>query len=256
MIASPIQPNLYSVALLIFGMLALFGATVATQRHNNPGAGWLVGLMAAMGIWSLGYCFEILLDSLGQQVLMAKIEYFGITTVPLFWFLFAMEYTGRGPVVRARKLYLLGLVPVFTLIMVWTNELHGLIWSATTQIVHEGLNFLTVEHGGVYWVHAAYSYILILAGSILVLIQAIKTRKAQRNQAIAILVALAVAWLGNIIYHTPLNPFPYLDITSFTMTLTGLILIFSLLRVGPLDLFPVVSETVLEGMNDGVLVLD
>lgn len=251
-----LQPNFYSVALLVLGMLAFSGAAIASQRRGNPGANWLAGLMTAMAVWSSAYAFEILFSGLRLQIWMAKIEYFGITTMPVFWFLFAMDYTGRGSWARKKRLPLLGLVPLFTLCMVWTNELHGQIWTHTTQVSGDGLQFLSVEHGAVYWAHTAFSYTLILLGSILVFIQAIKTGKAQRMQAVAILVALAVTWLGNIIYHTPLNPFPYLDPTSFTMTLTGLILIFSLLRVGALDLFPVVSETVLEGMNDGVLVLD
>lgn len=187
---------------------------------------------------------------------MAKIEYFGITSVPILWFFFAMEHTGRGKIIREKRLGWLAIFPILTLSMVWTNEWHHLIWTSTGQIEYAGIRFFTVEHGAFYWIHVAYSYSLILTGSLLFLLDAIKTRTSNRTQAAAILIAVSITWAGNIIYHTPINPFPYLDLTSFAMATTGLVLIFSLLRVGPLDLLPVIGETILERMNDGVLVLD
>jgi PAS domain S-box-containing protein len=250
------QPNAYSTALIVLGALAIAGAAIASQRRSHPSAIWVAWLMAAIGLWSLGYALEIIFGNLRLQILMAKIEYFGIVSVPLLWFFFAMEYTGKGKTIREKKLGWLAVFPVLTLAMVWTNEFHHLIWTVTSQIEYAGIHFFTVEHGGFYWIHVAYSYSLILIGSLVFLWQAIKARTSNRAQAVAILVAISITWGGNIIYHTPLNPFPYLDLTSFAMATTGLVLIFSLLRVGPLDLFPVIGENILERMSDGVLVLD
>lgn len=250
------QPNTYSIALVLLGTLSFAGASIASQRRSHPSAIWVTWLMAAIGLWSLGYAAEIIFGDLPLQILMAKIEYFGIASIPLFWFFFAMEHTGRGIRIREKKLGWLAVFPLLTLSLVWTNELHLLIWTYTGQIEYAGIRFFAVEHGAFYWIHVAYSYSLILTGSLLLLFQAIKTRTTNRTQAAAILVAVSITWAGNILYHTPLNPFPYLDLTSFAMAATSLVLIFSLLRVGPLDLFPVVGETILERMNDGVLVLD
>lgn len=250
------QPNAYSISLVLLGILTIAGASIASQRRSNPSAVWLAWLMVAISVWSLGYALEIALGDLPLQVWMAKIEYLGIVSVPLFWFLFAMEYTGRGNVLRQKKLGWLAVFPLVTLAMTWSNEAHHLIWTYTGQVEYNGIRFFTVEHGAYYWVHVLYSYLLILTGSILFLQQAFKKRKSHRTQAIAILVAVTITWGGNILYHTPFNPFPYLDLTSFAMSTTGLVLIFSLLRVGPLDLFPVVGENILERMNDGVLVVD
>lgn len=250
------QPNAYSISLVILGALSIAGASIASQRRSHPSAIWVTWLMVAIGLWSLGYAAEIIFGDLPLQILMAKVEYFGIASVPILWFFFAMEHTGRGKIIREKKLGWLAIFPILTVGMVWTNEWHHLIWTTTSQIEYAGIRFFTVEHGAYYWLHVAYSYSLILTGSLLFLFQAIKTRTSNRTQAVAILVAVSITWAGNIVYHTPLNPFPYLDLTSFAMAATGLVLIFSLLRVGPLDLFPVVGETILERMNDGVLVLD
>lgn len=52
------------------------------------------------------------------------------------------------------------------------------------------------------------------------------------------------------------SPFPYLDLTPFAFTVTGLALAWSLFRFRLLDIIPVAREVVIESMRDAVLVLD
>ncbi len=250
------QPNFYAIALIVAGMLSVSGAAVASQRRGNPGAIWLTLLMLSIAVWSFGYALELAIGDLRVQILMAKIEYLGITTSPVLWFFFALGYCGYTDMLRKGRLHWLWLGSLSFLLLAWTNEMHGLIWTGFYQVHHNALKILVVTHGLAFWGLVAFSYILLLAGSILFVRQAIRTRSPHRAQSFTILLAVAVIWIGNILYNTGLNPFPYLDLTSFAMTAAGLIAIFSLLRVGPLDLFPVVSETVLDSMNEGILVLD
>lgn len=250
------QPNFYSLALIAASILAISGAAVASQRRGNPGAIWLALLMGAIAIWSVGYALELAIANLYIQILMAKIEYIGITTASLLWFFFALSYAGYADLLKHNRIHLLWLLSFSFLLLAWTNELHGLIWTGFYQANHDGLQILVVTHGLAFWGLVAFSYLALLAGSILFLRQAVRARPAHRAQSLAILIAVILIWAGNVMYNTGLNPFPYLDLTSFAMTAAGLIAIFSLLRVGPLDLFPVVSKTVLESMNDGILVLN
>ena len=250
------QPNPYSIALAISTMLAISGAAVASQRRGNPGAQWVVFLMGSIAIWSFSYGFELAIGNLETQILMAKIEYIGVTTTPAFWFFFALYYSGFGNVYRKNRLHLILLISLLFLLLAWTNELHGLIWTAFEQVEYNGIRVLVVGHGVGYWALVAYAYTMTLAGSIIFIRQAIRSRTTYGAQSLAILLAVIITWSGNVLYNTGLNPFEYLDLTPFTMTAAGLVCITSLLRIGPLDLFPVVSETVLDSMSDGVLVLD
>jgi PAS domain S-box-containing protein len=250
------QPNFYSLALIFAGILSISGAAVASQRRGNPGALWLTLLMAAIAIWSFGYALEMAVADLHFQILMAKIEYIGITTTSLLWFFFALTYSGYAELLKNSRLQWLWFLSFAFLLLAWTNELHGLIWTGFYQANLNGLRILVVTHGLAFWGLVAFSYLALLTGSILFIRQAIRGRIAHRMQSLVILLAVLVIWAGNFMYNSGLNPFPYLDLTSFAMVAAGLIAIFGLLRVGPLDFFPVVSETVLESMNDGVLVID
>lgn len=250
------QPNFYALALIVAGILAVSGAAVASQRRGNPAAIWLALLMGAIAIWCFGYAMELAIANLYIQILMAKIEYIGITTASLLWFFFALAYSGYADLLKNSRFHLVWSLSFSFLLLAWTNELHGLIWTGFHQANHNGLRILVVAHGLAFWGLVVFSYLALLAGSILFIRQAVRARPAHRAQSLAILIAIIVIWAGNFLYNAGLNPFPYLDLTPFAMTVAGLITIFSLLRVGPLDLFPVLSETVLESMNDGILVLD
>ncbi|MEZ0396087.1 MAG: histidine kinase N-terminal 7TM domain-containing protein [Anaerolineales bacterium] len=250
------QPNFYALALMAAGILSVSGTAIASQRRGNPGAVWLAWLMAAITVWSFGYALELAIGDLRIQILMAKIEYFGITTTPVLWFFFALSYCGYNDILRRGRLHWLWLGSLSFLLLAWTNEMHGLIWTGFHQVHLNALKILVVTHGLAFWGLVAFSYILLLGGSVLFIRQAAKTRSPHRAQSLLILLAVALIWAGNVLYNSGLNPFPYLDLTSFAMTAAGLIAVFSLLRIGPLDLFPVVSEAVLDSMNDGILVLD
>jgi PAS domain S-box-containing protein len=63
-------------------------------------------------------------------------------------------------------------------------------------------------------------------------------------------------WIGNALYVTGLSPFPNLDLTPFAFTLTGLAATWGLFRFQFMDVVPIARDTVIEGMRDGVLVLD
>jgi PAS domain S-box-containing protein len=187
---------------------------------------------------------------------MSKLEYIGATTTATLWFFFALAYSGYGNVYRKNRLPLVLIVSAIFLLLAWTNELHGLIWTSFEQVDYNGMKILIVGHGFAYWALVAYSYTMTLAGSIIFVRQAIRSRRTYGAQSLAILLAVIITWSGSILYNTGLSPFPNLDLTPFSMAAAGLVCIASLLRIGPLDLFPVVSETVLESMSDGVLVLD
>jgi len=69
-------------------------------------------------------------------------------------------------------------------------------------------------------------------------------------------VAVCAPWAGNIVYLSGLNPFPYLDFTPFAFSISAVALAWDLLRFHLFEIVPIARSTVLENMEDGVIVLD
>src|SRR5262245_8875400 len=97
----------------------------AWRRRPAPGPTVLTIMMLAVTVWALGYAFELGSTDLSTALFWAKIEYLGIVAGPVAALLLALEYTGRERWLARRNLALLAVIPLITLLLVWTNELHG-----------------------------------------------------------------------------------------------------------------------------------
>jgi PAS domain S-box-containing protein len=210
----------------------------------------------AVAVWAFGYALEIAGADLPTKLFYAKVQYFGIATVPVAWFVFALQFAQRGEWVVRRRLVLLLAIPTITLLLSSSNEMHRLIWSSTALDSSGPFLALQVDHGSWFWIHFAYSYLLLLLGTSLFVTAVLRMPRIYRRQALAVLVAALVPWIGNVVYFANLSPIPQLDLTPFTFTLTSVMFAWSIFGFRLLDLAPVAREAVLEAMRDGVLTLD
>lgn len=220
------------------------------------GATTLMWMMLALTWWSGFNGVEDLNPNLGWHQLWSRLGYFGIVSVPVFWLVFAIQYSQQEKAPSIRKLGWLWIVPLITMLMLWTNDWHGLMWSSVDMVKLQGIMVQSVEHGTYFWVHAIYTYGAVLAGAVIFVRRAIQTEDAYRGQAATMLLAAFVLLLGNGLYVFKLLPFRGLDITPFTFTISCLILAWGLFRFKLLDLIPVASEAILQNMGDGILVTD
>jgi hypothetical protein len=79
------QYNPYVFPLVIAAAVSAAIAFFAWQRRPAPGAMPLVYLMLAASEWSLGYALGMASADLPAKVFWAKVQYFGIVTVPIMW---------------------------------------------------------------------------------------------------------------------------------------------------------------------------
>jgi len=249
---------------IIFLFLPLATTTVvaalalyAWQRRTISGAPALVWLTLAVAIWTLTYAFELDSPDLPTKLFWAKCQYFGIVNAPMAWLAFTFQYTDRGRWLTLRRLVLLMIIPATTLLLVWTNEQHGLIWSRTVITQINSFSVLDLTHGAWFWIHTAFSYLAMLTGGLL-LVQAIlrRTQRLYRRQMVALLLSSLAPWLGNALYVFDLNPLYPLDPTPFAFAVSALALGWCLFRFRLLDIVPVARGAIIEGLREGIIVLD
>jgi diguanylate cyclase (GGDEF)-like protein/PAS domain S-box-containing protein len=246
-----------SVSVVICGVLAAMGF-----RQRRRFGGLLFGLLLSWGgAWSLLSGLEIATTDFEIKVILAKLEYFPITTLPVLWFLFALNYSG----VRSMKriiLVLLSLliIPCITFFLVLTNEWHHLIWTTVSLIDMSGFSVLDCSYGRWFWVHTVYSYALLILATVYLLRAAYGLPMLYRRQASLLALAAVIPLIASWITVYLAQQGAVLDLTPFAFVLTGIFLWlstkrFKLLAVMP-TLVPLAQSEVLEIMNDGVIVLD
>ena len=104
----------------------LIGAAVYTwrQRHYRPA--WLAGvvMLVAGAEWALINALEAASRSLLTMILLDKLKYLGIVTIPTTWLIYVSRYTSQDRWLTRRARVLLGSVPLLAVVLVFTNDLH------------------------------------------------------------------------------------------------------------------------------------
>ena len=148
-----------------------------------------------------------------------------------------------------RKYLLLFIVPIISLIMVWTNNYHHLFY------INYSLNLNENIYGPYFNIYSMYNLLLYITGLVYLLRYSIKNSGFFSKQAIlftvATLVPLVVNGLGSLgiikmsVYMTPI---------LFTVTL--LLCSLAIFRFGFLKVTPIAMQRVVDRMSDSFLVVN
>ncbi len=248
--------TLYWLPSLTSGIISTAVVFYLWPRRRVIGAKALTAAMTGVAVWCLGNASQLASPDLASKILWSKTQYLGITALPLTLLAFALQYTGRGRWVTPRNLILWGIVPLVTFFLVWTNEAHHLIWSSQWLDTSGPFPMEASIHGAWFWVWSLYAYALMAMSTFWLVQTFITSPHLYRMQLLVVLIGLAAPWVANGLFILGLSPFPHLDLTPLAFTITGLALAWGVFRFQLSDIVPVARATVIEGMGDGVVVLD
>ncbi len=253
------QYNPYMIPLVIGATVSAACAVYLWRRRNLSvvtGAIPATVLLLAAAEWALSYTLEMGSVALVTKVFWANVKYFGVVAVPFAWLCFSLQYTGREKWLTRRHLTLLTIEPALTLLLIWTNDFHGLVWSNLRMAASGAFLYRVATHSTYFWLHILYSELLMFFGTILLFHRFIHASAIYRKRLFIILIGVLAPWVANTLYVTGLNPFPFLDLSPFGVSLTGLAITLALLRFRLLDILPVARGALIESMPDMVIVVD
>jgi PAS domain S-box-containing protein len=248
--------NPYFQPLFIAGLIGVLNILFISRRIRVTGALPLLGMGVAVSEWALTYAMEMASRELSMQIFWGKVQYFGIASVSVAFLLFALTYSQYHQILKSKLLWLLWVFPLICVALVWTNESHHLVWTEISQMDFGTYVIASFGHGPFFYLFVAYSYFMLLAGTVVLIRQAVKAQPEFRSQTFLLVFGVLINWAGNIIYVSGANPLPDLDWTPLGLILSGVIYSVALFQFRFLDLVPVAGETVLESMEDIVIVLD
>ncbi len=248
--------NLYTLPLLTGATFAGLFALIAWMRRPAPGAIWASVMMTSAALWSLATIFELGNPEAAEKLFWIKVEYLGITCVTPGWFLFITRYLNKDAWLTRRHLITLWLIPTITLLLMWTNDIHHLVYRHTEIEVRFDLPMLVIHYGPWFWVFSTYAYMLTVAGIWLCGRGLRETHPLYRRQLWILLIAALVPLLSSGMFVCRLGPIPNLDFTPFTLTVSGMLAVSTLFHTRLFDLSPVARNAIFESLSDGVLVLD
>ncbi len=246
----------YLFPLLLAAAISLATGWLVWRRPGVSGYAFLSLLMLAAAAWSFGYAMELSFSGLPAMMFWARLEYVSIALVPVLWLAFILRFTGREHFVSRRNLALALIVPAVTILLAWTNPLHHLLWKQVGILPGSTIPMMTVVYGPWFWIFAGYAYLLGFIG-VLVALQALHlSLRLYRAQALALLFGSLVPWLANVFYLSKAGPFDNLDLTPFAFVVSGAAVTWGLYRYHLTDIIPVARTSIVEGMEEGVIVVN
>lgn len=243
-----------TVFLLVTALFCLVLGIAALRQPPTPFARYFAGLMLAATAYAAGYGLELAAPDLATMKAMLRIEYLGIPFIPFCWIGLAYAYLQPGGLPPPARRLLLA-TSLAMLLVTQTNALHRLYY---VQLDYRQVAGLAIAHtlkGPLYWVNIAYLDLGAALG-VLLLFRAWRVAiPLYRRQALMLLGGSLLPWSFHLIYQLGGAPLG-IDITPFGIAATGAAFAIATLRHRVLSILPLARDLVLDGIAEGVVVLD
>ncbi len=249
-----LQYSPYFFPLLISTLFLAALTIIAWRFRNRPEGRAVILFLIAATIWSAASAGNVVSADILSNYLFTACAYIGIVTVPVAWILVAIIYIGEERRVLFPKFLAFFIIPALTCLMVVTNPYHHLFYSSVSSVQSGSTVLWLYSFGPFFWVHALYSYILVLSGMILLLTRYVTSQAIFRAQIALLLVAVAIPFGFNLLWVVYGIPFPGFDPTPVIFIPTGLILIAAASRYQLFSLSPVAYSLLFDSLNDMVIV--
>lgn len=205
--------------------VAVWAALSASRNVSVAGRRSFMWLQSAIALWATTAGIEVLVHDTRSLLWISRIQYFGIVSLPVFWFRFAGAYTHRLDS-RNRRLGAFWLVPVATMIAAFTNDAHHWLWRDI--IPPAGPDQLTTYvHGPAFWINWVHAYVLIAVATAWLAQSLPHYRGRYRVQLWLLILGVMAPWIGNLFYIMGWGPLPGLDFTPLAFAITGVCFVAS-----------------------------
>ncbi len=263
------QHTPYTLPLLFSAAFTGIAAYFAWRRYPKSGS---LSFVVVMGTNTVIAPAMLLFLSTRQYVLgvvCISVVLVGLFVTAVGWASFGYTYTGQAASVSPERRYAVAGSLVAAVALIVTNPWHELVY-VTTRVAGGGLAY---ELGPALWVLEGAVALLVTAGSVQLLRQAVRSRNIYRR----LNFLNALGGFSLLLLHEldvlGLTPTPYFVDGMLLFAFWGVVSVVSLLSVRfvqflPLDaivarlepgsdtLVPLGRDYVLEDIDDGVVILD
>lgn len=245
----------YTILFFISCIIDLAALGLVLSKPRFSGKIWLVLEISAVFLWNFFLMFAYSTVDFSSRMIWSKLAYLGVTTVSVILLIFFFHFPIAKFSISNRNKSLLFIIPVFTIIMVFTNDIHHLYWPEITLLSSEN-NTYAFSHGTFYWLALIYNYLcglmcMFLMGTIM------REHKGfYRTQALILLISSIFPFMAGLFYSFAPNLIPGLDYLplAYTVATIGLVLCVVFFRM--LDVVPIGRNLMIEKMQVGLLVID
>lgn len=253
------QWTLFVIVLILNAALAAAIAILLNRRHAAPGRDALIWMLFGLAVWAFGYAMITVFQSLDEKIFWLRFENIGILTVPVFWFLFTVQYAQVDKWLSRYTGSVFFVIPAISLIIIFSENWFPLYYASVRPLAESG-GPLVIERGPWYLIAAIQAYLLNLAGMGVLIWRFIYYRNIYRQQLAVLVGAVLIPVVVNLFYQLAPRIMPPLsvpiDLTPISFTVTAMLLSAGVFGLRLFDLIPIARHTILEHIPEMVFVVD
>ena len=247
--------NIFSILLLFTSFFITVLAIYSFKFRRTLSGKYFFLLLSSIALFSFCYAFEIDASRIYYKLFWLKAGYMGLATIAPLFLLFVLSFTGKEKYITNWLIGVLVVLPIFTLVANYTNDMHHLYYT-NIWVKDAGMfSVLVLIRGPLYWPLIVYTTTFNLVSVLLLINIIIKRRGSFRTQSILMLLATLPPWFINALYLLRESP-NGVDFSAFGFTFTAIFMSFALFNYHLLGFIPIALENVFSSMHDGVLLLD
>lgn len=228
----------------------------AWPRRKLPTIASFISITAVTFLWCTIACFEKLAVHEDMRVFITNLLYFPIPFTCAFWLFFSLAYTERNQYFTKRWIAAFLAIPVLTTILALTNNAHWWMFGEG-HVQYQGLiPVLDRAHHAWFWIHTAYAYLSVTAGTVMILAYIINRQQWYQKQGFVMCIGAVIPMVANFFYLVlPSDQMP-IDFTPIATTVGIIFFAWGTFKLPLMDLMPIARATVVDNMRDLVLILD
>ncbi len=241
--------NLLLLVLSALTVVTLLYNLLKSQRHSQL-KNIFICILSLLLCWFFGLIFQIVCCQKfnANPLFFENFIYISACTVPVFILFLAISFV-KTKIEFTKKYLLFFIVPIISLLVLWTNNYHHLFYITYSTNIKETV------FGPYFIIHSIYSYACVGIGILLLLIYSIKNSGLFSKQSLLFVIGTTFCLLINV-----LSTFGILDLSIYAtpMSFTIAILCYSVavFKFNFLSISPIALQKVVDKMSDSYLVLD
>lgn len=251
------QTNPYLIWQLIPG-LVLFAISLYVQSRpiKKRESGAFTWMMLGGSFWAIANAVQLITPEMGWQVFWNRLTYMGIMIVPTAWFLLSVKLTGflRDRVEKFERYFYVP--PAILYLFLLTSGWHKLFFTSFGAVAVGGYITLENQYGPLFYVHTAYSYLLMVSGILILGISLAARFKKYGTQAYGLIIGVLAPLIGNAYYLFGSPPPGFPDPTPIIFTVTGIAFAWAIFGGHILEVVPLAHDAIVRKLSTGVMILD
>ena len=226
----------------------------AWSNRGVPGASSFASLILAVAGWCSFSLLLLTSSSLAPARRWTTLMGICVTSIPILWLTFALEYTGREDWVTRRTLPLIWAEPVCYTVFSLVSPTHGFANDTARLTTSDSLTTLSVVHTPSFYFHLVYLFVVLVSGFGFLTAFLVQADRLYRKQAVAIILAGLLPFFGiSVLSFVDLSV--AFGLTPVFFAASGVLDSLALFRYDFLNVAPLASEVVLAEMDDPVIVV-